>query len=43
MKQILTVLSFTFRDAVRKKAFLISTIIIAVAILILCAIPRFAE
>lgn len=42
MKQILTVLSFTFRDAVRKKAFLISTIIIAVAILILCAIPRFA-
>lgn len=40
MKQILTVLSFTFRDAIRKKAFLISTVIIAIVILGVCAVPR---
>lgn len=39
MKQILTVFTYTFRDAVRKKAFIISTIIIMAGIGILCAIP----
>lgn len=39
MKQILTVFSFTFKDAVRKKAFILSTILIMAAIGILCAVP----
>lgn len=40
MKQILTVFAFTYKDAIRKKAFIISTIIILAAIVIACAIPR---
>lgn len=40
MKQILTVFAFTFKDAVRKKAFIISTIIILLLISIACAIPQ---
>ena len=39
MKQILTVFAFTYRDAVRKKAFIVSTVIILAAIAVLCAIP----
>lgn len=39
MKQILTVFAFTYKDAIRKKAFIISTIIILAAIVIACAIP----
>ena len=35
-----TVFAFTFRDGVRKKAFLVSTIIILALLLILCALPR---
>lgn len=40
MNQIKTVFAFTFRDAVRKKAFIISTIIMLIIILILSLIPR---
>ncbi len=40
MKQIGVVFGYTFRDAVRKKAFRISTIIILLLILLLCALPR---
>ena len=40
MKQMFTVFAFTFRDGVRKKAFLVSTIIIFALLLILCALPR---
>lgn len=39
MKQILTIFAFTFRDAVRKKAFIITTIIILGLIVLLSAIP----
>lgn len=39
MKQILTVFAFTYKDAIRKKAFIISTVIILAAIVIVCAIP----
>lgn len=40
MRQIMTVFSFTFRDAVRKKAFILSTAILLALVLILCALPR---
>ena len=40
MKQFFTVFRFTFIDAVRKKAFIISTAILLVAILIACMIPN---
>lgn len=43
MRQILTVFAFTYKDALRKKAFKISTIIILVAIAIVCAIPRISS
>ncbi len=39
MKQILTVFAFTYKDAIRKKVFIISTIIMLAAIIIACAIP----
>lgn len=39
MKQILTVFSYTFRDGARKKAFIVSTVIMLVLILILSLIP----
>lgn len=39
MRQILTVFAFTYKDAIRKKAFIISTILILAAIVIACAIP----
>lgn len=39
MKQILTVFAFTYKDAIRKKAFIISTVIILASILVICAIP----
>ena len=40
MNQIFTVFRFTYLDAVRKKAYRISTIIIMLLILILCLIPK---
>lgn len=40
MKQILTVFKFTFREAVKKKTFIISTAIIMALMLIMCLIPR---
>ncbi len=40
MKQFFTVFKFTFLDAVRKKAFKISTAILLALILIACMIPR---
>ena len=40
MKQILTVFSYTFKEGIRKKAFLISTAIIMAMILLLCLAPR---
>lgn len=40
MKQFFNVFTFTFLDAVRKKAFKISTAILLVLILIACMIPR---
>lgn len=43
MKQILTVFGFTFRDAVKKKAFIISTVIIMVLLLIITSLPRIIE
>jgi ABC-2 type transport system permease protein len=39
MKQILTVFSFTFRDAVRKKAFIISSAIMALLVVALFSVP----
>lgn len=39
MKQILTVFAFTYKDAIRKKAFIVSTVIILAAIVVVCAIP----
>lgn len=40
MRQILTVFSYTFKEGIRKKAFLISTGIIMAIILLLCFVPR---
>ena len=40
MKQFFTVFRFTFIDAVRKKAFIASTAILLILILIACMIPR---
>lgn len=40
MKQIFTVFLFTLRDAAKKKSFLISSIIMLLVILVLCALPR---
>ena len=39
MKQILTVFSFTFMEAVKKKAFKISSIIMALLIIALFSVP----
>lgn len=40
MKQIMIVFGYTFRDAARKKAFIISSIIMVLLILILFSIPK---
>lgn len=40
MKQIGIVMQYTFNDAIRKKAFKISTIIVVLLIALLCALPR---
>ncbi len=40
MKQIKTVMQYTFNDAIKKKAFKISTIIVVLLIALLCALPR---
>lgn len=39
MKDILTVFRFTLRDGLRKKAFIITTVVVLVVILVACAIP----
>ena len=39
MKQILTVFAYTFREAARKKAFIITTIILMALIFLLCLLP----
>lgn len=41
MKQILTVFGYTFADAVKKKSFIISSVILALLILVMCAVPGF--
>lgn len=40
MKKILTVFSYTFKIAARKKAFIITTAVIIALILVLCSVPR---
>lgn len=40
MKQIGIIMQYTFNDAIRKKAFKISTIIVVLLIALLCALPR---
>ena len=40
MKQIGTIMQYTFHDAIKKKAFKISTIIVVLLIALLCALPR---
>lgn len=40
MRQIMTVFGFTFREAVKKKAFIISTAVILIIVLILCSLPQ---
>ena len=40
MKQIMTVFGFTFREAVKKKAFIISTALILGLVLVLCSLPQ---
>ena len=40
MKQIFDICKFTFKVAVRKKAFIISTVVILALILVLCSLPR---
>ena len=40
MKQVMTVFGFTFREAVKKKAFIISTILILTVVLVLCSLPQ---
>lgn len=40
MKQIPIITEYTFKDAVKKKAFKISTIIVVLLIAIVCALPR---
>ena len=40
MKQILNIFAFTYSQGVRKKAFIITTVIILAVILILCTVPR---
>ncbi len=39
MKQILTVCTYTFRDGARKKAFLITTVVLMALIFLLCLVP----
>lgn len=39
MKQVMTIFTFTFREGIRKKAFIISTVIILALVLVLAVIP----
>lgn len=39
MRQILTVFAYTFREGARKKAFVVSTVLIMALVLILCLLP----
>src|SRR4051794_2955441 len=41
MNQIFTVFIYTLKDAIRKKAFIISTVIMLLIVAVLCALPRF--
>ncbi len=41
MKQIMIVFGYTFRDAARKKAFIISSVIMGLLILVLFSVPKF--
>ena len=43
MKDIWTVFCFTLRDGLRKKAFIITTVVVLVVILIACALPGIGE
>ncbi len=43
MKQILTVFKFTYFDAFRKKAFIITTVILMALVLIVCLIPMMVD
>lgn len=43
MKQIMTVFAFTFREAIRKKVFIVSTIIILALLIILTAVPALIQ
>ena len=40
MKQIFDIFAFTYKTNVRKKAFIVTTIIMLAAVLILCSLPR---
>lgn len=40
MKQIMTIFAYTFKEGIRKKAFWVSSVIIAALILLLCLAPR---
>lgn len=40
MKQIFDVFAFTFRTGARKKAFIITTVVMLAAILVLCSVPQ---
>ena len=40
MKQIMTVFGFTFRTAIRKKSFIISSVVMLALVLILCSLPQ---
>lgn len=43
MRQVWLVFQYTFKDAVRKKAFIISTVIMLAVVLALCFVPRIAS
>ena len=40
MRQITTVFAYTLKEAARKKAFIVSTVIIMIMVLALCLAPR---
>ena len=43
MKQILTVFKFTYLDAFKKKAFIITTVVLIALVFIVCLIPSMIE
>ena len=40
MRSVFTVFSYTFKNAARKKGFIITTAVIMAIILVLCSLPR---